>query len=342
MKSTYTKILTVTILLTATSMVLAGGNHAENNATNEQTTSVVRPYRLSDGSVIIPKQTQRQLNIRTTRSVYGDYPKTVELAGKIIPDPNYGGKVQSMIAGRITPPPNGFPTPGESVHKGQLLAYITPDVGPKGMRSLAESRLKRLQALSDTVTRKTLEEAQAAVANEELRASVDGIISTTGIVSGQVVDARQTIFEITNADRFMVEAIAYDTFLLDNIQSANITEGDRQIPLKLLGTARNLREQALPITFVASEGGALPLAIGQAVRIFVQTKQTQQGYQVPASALVKDSANQSIIWVKESPIKYLARTVTILPLDGTSVVVNGLENGDIVVSQSASLVNQIR
>ena len=342
MKSTYTKILTVTILLTATSMVLAGGNHAENNATNEQTTSVVRPYRLSDGSVIIPKQTQRQLNIRTTRSVYGDYPKTVELAGKIIPDPNYGGKVQSMIAGRITPPPNGFPTPGESVHKGQLLAYITPDVGPKGMRSLAESRLKRLQALSDTVPRKTLEEAQAAVANEELRASVDGIISTTGIVSGQVVDARQTIFEISNVDRFMVEAIAYNTFLLDNIQSANISEGDRQIPLKLLGAARNLREQALPITFVVSEDGALPIAIGQAVRVFVQTKQTQQGFKVPASALVRDSANQPIIWVKESPIRYLAHTVTVEPLDGTYVLVGGLENGDIVVSQSASLVNQIR
>src|SRR5574343_2951 len=342
MKSTYTKILTVSILLTATSMVLAGGDHAENNATNEQTTSVVRPYRLSDGSVIIPKQTQRQLNIRTTRSVYGDYPKTVELAGKIIPDPNYGGKVQSMIAGRITPPPNGFPTPGESVHKGQLLAYITPDVGPKGMRSLAESRLKRLQALSDTVPRKTLEEAQAAVANEELRAPVSGTIATTGIVAGQVVDARQLVFEVVNPDAFLVEATAYEPSIIAKIESANIVVNDQVIPLIYVGAAKSLREQALPVTFAAADAALSQLAIGQPVRVYVQMRQKQEGYKVPAGALVKNAANQTIVWVKENPIRFKPHPVVETPLDGASVVVNGLEPGDVVVSKSASLMNQVR
>lgn len=316
-----------------------GHSHGEGEATFQGANA---PKRLADGSVYLPKIAQRQLGIRTALVQFGEFPRTIELSGKVIHNPNYGGKVQAMVAGRITPPPKGFPVPGQLVKQGDLLAYITPEIGPANTRSLAESRLKRLQALSDTVPRKVLEEAQAAVANEELRAPVSGTVATTGVVSGQVVEARQLIFEIVNPSKFMVEAIAYEPSVVDNIGSANLNIGDQIIPLKLQGAAKRLREQALPITFLADDEGLSQLAIGQVLRVYVQTKQTIKGFRIPTSAVVRDGSNQSVVWVKEGPQLFSPITVTPEPLDGSDSLVQGLHENDRVASKSASLLNQIR
>ena len=93
-----------------------------------------KPQRLADGDVYMPKVAQRQLGVRTALAIQGSFSQTIELAGKIVPDPNLGGRVQAMVAGRISPPAQGFPVPGQKVKKGELLAYITPDVGPAGTR----------------------------------------------------------------------------------------------------------------------------------------------------------------------------------------------------------------
>ena len=300
------------------------------------------PKRLADSSVYLPKVAQRQLGIRTALAQVGEFPRTIELSGKVIHNPNYGGKVQAMVAGRITPPPKGFPIPGQFVQQGDLLAYVTPEIGPANTRSLAESRLKRLQALSDTVPRKVLEEAQAAVANEELRAPVSGMVATTGVVSGQVVEARQLIFEIVNPNKFMVEGIAYEPTIVNNIGSANLSIGDQIIPLKLQGAAKRLREQALPITFLSDDEGLSQLAIGQVLRVYVQTKQTIKGFRIPTSAVVRDGSNQSVVWVKEGPQLFRPITVTPEPLNGSDSLVQGLHENDRVVFKSASLLNQIR
>jgi multidrug efflux pump subunit AcrA (membrane-fusion protein) len=300
------------------------------------------PKRFADGSVYLPKIAQRQLGIRTALVQVGEFPRTIELSGKVIHNPNYGGKVQAMVTGRITPPPKGFPVPGQFVKQGDLLAYVTPEIGPANTRSLAESRLKRLQALSDTVPRKVLEEAQAAVANEELRAPVSGMVATTGVVSGQVVEARQLIFEIVNPNKFMVEAVAYEPSVLDNIGSANLSIGDQIIPLKLQGAAKRLREQALPITFLADDEGLSQLAIGQVLRVYVQTKQTIKGFRIPTSAVVRDGSNQSVVWIKEGPQLFRPITVAPEPLNGSDSLVQGLHENDRVASKSASLLNQIR
>jgi membrane fusion protein, heavy metal efflux system len=151
------------------------------------------PKRQADGNLFVPKPAQRQLHVMTTPGQFGEYAKTYDLAGKVIMDPNFGGKVQAIVAGRITPGTNGFPLPGQKVNKGDVLAYVTPEAGPGKSRSLAESRLKRLRELSDTVPRKTIEEAEAAVANEELRAPVSwNYFYYRHVVSGQVVQAERS------------------------------------------------------------------------------------------------------------------------------------------------------
>ena len=85
------------------------------------------------------------------------------------------------------------------------------------------------------------------------------------------------------------------------------------------------------------------LAVGQPVRVFVQGKDKVQGIAVPVSSLMKNPANQTIVWVKTAPERFEPRTVTVEPLDGVNVAVtSGLKAGDRVATQGATLINQVR
>ena len=163
------------------------------------------------------------------------------------------------------------------------------------------------------------------------------------MVSGQVLEARETLFEIVNPERMLVEALAFDTAIANDIASAFIAIGEQKLPLKLLGVARSLRDQALPLTF-RGEGSALAtLAVGQPVRVFVQSRRTVTGIRVPAAALLRNPANQTIVWVKTAPERFEPRPVTTEPLDGASVAVtSGLKAGERVAVRAATLINQIR
>jgi cobalt-zinc-cadmium efflux system membrane fusion protein len=145
------------LFLFSSTLVLAGDGHDHGDAPPAASGS--GPKRQPDGSVFLPKPAQRQIGVRTLLVELGELPRTHELAGKVVMDPNAGGKVQAIVAGRVTPGPRGLPLPGQAVKKGEVLAYVTPEVGGNS-RSLAESRLRRLRELSDTVPRKLIEEAK--------------------------------------------------------------------------------------------------------------------------------------------------------------------------------------
>jgi hypothetical protein len=147
---------------------------------------------------------------------------------------------------------------------------------------------------------------------------VSGVIASAHVVAGQVVDARELLFEIVDPSRLRIEALAFDPALAANVGSATLAVGDQRVPLSSSARARSLREQALPLGFRA-QGAALGLAVGQPVRVFVQTKQKVKGIAVPVASLMKNPANQTIVWVKTAPERFEPRTVTTEPLDGVSV-----------------------
>jgi membrane fusion protein, heavy metal efflux system len=335
-------VYTVLIFPLEAVVVYAGPGHGQDNPTVTGF-AVDIPKRQANGFLSIPKSAQRQLSVLTEVIASAEHSRSYDLAGKVVMDPNFGGKVQAIVAGRITPGPKGFPLPGQLVKKGEVLAFVTPEAGPKGTRSLAESRLKRFRELSDTVPRKLIDEAEAALANEELRAPVDGIISTTGIVSGQVVEARQLIFEVVNPTKLMVEALAYDGKLISNISHGTVSVDGSAVNLKYLGGGQALREQALPLTFIADSKDLHGVPVGQALRVIASTKDKVKGWKIPSSSVVRNSSNQSIVWVKKTPEDFEPKVVIYEPLDGIHVIVtSGLVDKDRVVTRSASLINQIR
>ena len=349
--------------------VQAGPGHDHDDASTSATGNA--PKRNADGSLFLPKPAQRQLDIGTMRVQRESLPRVAELSGRIIVDPNAGGRVQSSIAGRLESGPRGLPGLGQAVRKGEVLAHVSPTSGSiersnqlaqlaelRSAKSVADKRLARLRQLEDTVARRDIESAEADVAGlgeritalgaglstrESLVAPVSGVITTANAVAGQLVDARELVFEVVDPTRLRVEAVAYDPALASDVGGASLAVGDGSVPLRFLGAARTLREQALPMHF-AAEGTALgQLAVGQPVRVFVQSRSRVEGLPVPAVALARNPSNQTIVWVKVRTERFEPRVVITEPLDGTRVaVVSGLAPGDRVVTRGATLVNQVR
>jgi hypothetical protein len=342
------------------------------------------PQRLADGSIVLPKLSQRQLQIRTIVAVQSAAPQSIALTGKVIMDPNAGGKVQSAQGGRIAPGSKGLPSLGQWVHQGEVLALVQPAAGPferanqaaqaaelRSNKRLAEQRVARLQQLEGSVPRKEIEAARNEVqslterlnviggslsAAETLRAPVTGVIASANVVAGQVVEARELLFEIVDPNRLRIEALAYDAQLADNIGAAFASPAvGSALPLTFIGAGRMLREQAIPIQFrLATSAPAqaqaqtpaqavAPLSLGQTVQVLVQTKRLINGIVLPATAIVRNAANQDMVWVHAEALRFIPKTVRTAALDGAHVVVqDGVLAGERVVVQGASLLNQVR
>ncbi len=364
-----TSSLGLLIALTGLHTAQAGPGHDHGDA--PAAPSANGPQRQPDGSVFLPKPAQRQLGVRTVVTEAAELPRTVELSAKVLMDPNAGGKVQPLNAGRIEAGPRGLPNPGQVVRKGEVLAYVVPSTAPieranqaaqlaelRAAKSLADKRIARLQELADTVPRKEIEAAESEAASlaarmaavgaglstrEALLAPVSGVIASAHIVAGQVVDARELIFEIVDPSRLRIEALAFDATIASNIGSATMALGNQRLPLTFIGASRSLREQALPLAFRAQGAALDQLAVGQPVRVFVQTKDKRKGIPVPVASLMKNPANQTVVWVKTAPERFEPRTVTTEPLDGVNAAVtSGLQPGDRVATQGATLINQVR
>jgi hypothetical protein len=367
--STLTVVMAAVIALCPATNSWAGEGHDHGGIS--ATPSMNGPQRLPDGSVFLPKSAQRQLVIRTIKVEIADLPKSIELNGKVSMDPNAGGKVQAINAGRVEAGPKGLPNLGSAVRKGDVLAYLVSSLAPieqsnqfaqlaelKAAKSLAEKRLARLRELSDTVPRKDIEAAESDLQSltgrvsavstglnhrEPLAAPVSGVIASSNAVAGQVIDARELVFEIVDPARLRIEALAFDTSLIASVDKAFVAVNNQRIALQFLGAARSLREQALPMNFKAQGEELSALALGEPIRVVIQTKDKVKGMAVPVSALMKNPANQSIVWVKTAAERFTPRTITFEPLDGTRVAVtSGLESGDLIAAQGATLINQVR
>ena len=364
--------LLIAMLLALPILALAHGDESHEEAPAVAVGN--SPQRLPDGSVLLPKPSQRQIGIRTIVAEQKDSPQVVELSGKVIADPNASGRVQPTLSGRLEAGPKGLPSLGQAVRKGELLAYVKPATNPidranqsaqaselRANKAVAEKRVARLAQLEGTVPQKEIESARyelqslterlSAVgaslsSTESLIAPASGVIASVNAVPGQVVDAREVLFEIVDTNQLRVEALAYDAQLVSNIAHANAsTSTGVAINLSLIGAGRLLREQAIPVQFKiqVDSGKAVQLSVGQPVKVVVQTNSTIIGVPIPAAAVVKNASNQDTVWVHGEPENFIAKVVHFVALDGANVTVtDGLKAGDRVVVQGASLLNQVR
>ena len=329
--------------------------------------------RLPDGSVNVPKIAQRRMAIRTVLAPESEAAASVEMPGRVVMDPNASGRVQAAHGGRIEAGPKGLPVAGQSVKRGEVLAYVRHHAEPyalgtqqaqvaelRAQRELAEQRLKRLEGLEGTVPRKEIDAARtdarslaerersisgSLVAREALTAPVSGVIARADLVVGQVVESRDVLFEVVDPARMLVEATTADAKVAARVAGASL-QGVPEVSLRLLGASRSLRDGVLPITFAVSAakpGAALPLAIGQPVTVVAQSTEGIKGVVLPAQAVVRNPSNEPIVWIKSGAERFIPQPVQFRPLDASTVVVTqGLSADNRVVVQGAPLIAQIR
>ena len=329
--------------------------------------------RLPDGSVTVPKIAQRRMGIRTVMARESEAAATVELPGRVVMDPNAGGRVQAAHGGRIEPGPKGLPFAGQKVSSGEILAYVKHHTEPYAManqqsqlselhanRVLAEKRVERLQSLEGTVPRKEIDAARAELqslaereravgdslgSREALVAPVAGVIARADVIAGQVVESRDILFEVIDPARVLVEAVTVDASLLGRIGSANLLSVPG-VTLKLLGGARSLRDGVLPLTFSANadkSGSSLPLAVGQPITVVATLNEKAKGFVLPAQVVVRNPNNEPVVWIKSGAERFIPQPVQFRSLDAqTILVIQGLGADNRVVVLGAPLISQIR
>jgi biotin carboxyl carrier protein len=333
--------------------------------------AAARPTRLADGSLFVPKPSQRVLGITTVLAQATSVPLTVQLTGQVVPEPDAGGRVQAPMAGRLEPGLHGLPRLGQRVRRGQVLGYIAPvassiDRGNQqallaeldSELAIEERKLDRYIQLEGSIPQKDIEAARLSVESLRQRraavsaslytrvpltAPVSGVVSAATVLAGQVVDLRDTLWEIVDPGRLAVEALAYDLSIKGRIASGTaLTMHGHAYPLVHLGAAQQLRSHALPVLFRVADGRA-SLAVGEPVTVLAQLKQTVKGVPLPEQSVVKGATGGALVWVKNSAERFSAKPVEVQPLGaGRVAVVSGLDAGERVVVRGAPLLSQIR
>ena len=347
-----------------------GEDHGNQQAGDSRNSRDI-PQRLPDGSLFVPKTTQRLLAVRTAITSTEDHFKSIELPGRIIPDPNASGYVQSALAGRLSPPPKGFPTLGTRIEKGELLAYVTPpiqaiDVSDMRQKdgellqqiSIVERRVVRFEQLikSGAISKTQLEEAKLELNGllerrtaleqtrrepEALIAPVSGVIAAANTVAGQLAQPNTVIFEIIDSSRLWVEALTFDPIASTTNSSARLSNG-RSIKLTYRGAGFAGRNQAIPVHFAVVDSPE-GLWAGQFVTVYASGTEKYRGIAVPRSAVVRASNGQLVIYDHTAAERFEAREVRVAPLDSERVLVlSGLSEGQRIVTQGAELIDQVR
>lgn len=331
------------------------------------------PSKLPNGEVFLPKTTQRLLEVRTTPVVTEKAQPSIELVGTVIADPAYEGRVQAPMDGQIELGANGVSFVGQKVQAGDVLARLAPAMpvyergtlaqvtaDVDGKLRIAEQKLARLTRISgDYIPQREIDDTKTEIESlreqkrvlepknaerMELIAPVSGIIAVATVRAGQVVSARDTLFEIVDPKQLWIEAIGVPS-TDDDREVAEATAVDAEghsIPLTFVGRAPALRQQALPLLFRVEEPHS-SLGIGGTIKVLVRHGAPVEGFIVPDGAIVRAPNGLAQVWVKVAPERFAPRPVRTVPLDGERVIVTaGLEKGDRVVTEAAGLINQVR
>lgn len=360
------------VVAIAAALLLAGTPQSEAASPTAPTARAAErdvAQRFADGSIFVPKTTQRILAIRTLFTEQAAHAGTVELPARIIPDPTTSGYVQASVSGRLLPPPGGFPQLGTRVAAGDVLALVQPSLNAADLTSqqqqareldqeimLVERKLQRFERLKSVVARAEIEDAtlelqglrarranleQAPTAAEKLTAPVSGVIAAAQAVAGQIAEPNTVIFQIIDPSRYWVEALSFDAHSVIGAARGKFMDGSTAT-LVYRGSGLADRNQAIPIHF-SVEGQAEGIRAGQLLTVLSSTTDERNGIAAPRTSVLRASNGQSLVYEHTNAERFVPREVRTEPLDGDRLlIVSGIEAGKRIVTQGAELLNQIR
>ena len=170
------------------------------------------------------------------------------------------------------------------------------------------------------------------------------MISRVSVVSGQIVEAQSTLFEIVDPEKLWVEAASFDPALAgDIVRATAVTTDGRSLPLRFTGGGLMLQNQAVPLQFDVV-GRVADLQVGKPVTVIIERRNRRQaGIRLPSSAVLHGSTGETIVWERLSAEDFRSRPVNIEPLDGQHIVVtSGLTANMRIVTTDSAMLSQVR
>lgn len=334
------------------------------------------PRRLPDGSLFVPKPAQRVLAIRTIVTSIAEMPVTNRVFGRVIPDPTASGRVQAGIPGKIDPGDLGMFVVGQHVERGQVVSSIVPIINPVDNANIQQQigqidgELRQIGDMLDQASKgeiapltprqvetmrldmMSLRQRRAGIAlvmNDrdtlriQLRAPSTGLIAVSNVVAGQIVEAKDILFEVIDPNRLWVEAAAFDMNVVNNIDGATaVTDSGGSYELTYVGRAPRRRQQAIPVNFKIDKPDAA-LTVGSPVNVFIRGKDKQTGIVLPQRAITTTASGQPIVFEHVSAEKFVPVLVRTEAVDGENAIVqSGLQPGLRIVVDGAGLLGQVR
>jgi len=324
----------------------------------------------------VPKPLQRLFEMRTQRVAATEVPVASSLAGRIVADPQNRGDVEASLLGRIEPPETGLPVLGQAVRKGDLLAYVVPAVGvvdrTQVRREVAQLTTEiRVETESLEILKRfsfvpfrdgKVYQSEQRIAGlhrereallpllqtrEVLRASADGVISSSGAIAGRIVHPGEAVFSIVNPAKLWIEASAPDPTIAASAarvrRASAITPEGQNLALTFVGSGLALKEQSTPLLF-RIDNPPDGLRVGRPVTVAVQSEnRSQRGLPLTRDALTIGADGVQEVWEQSEPEVFLPHVVRIADLDGRSVlIVDGLKEGAHVVVSGVRLLAQLQ
>ena len=350
-----------------------GHEHAdEPTAPMLAATTGSRPARLADGSVFIPKPTQRLLELRTVRVQEGDVSRSLRLAGELVGDPRASAVLQTLQGGRVAGEGGSWPELGARVRRGQVLLRLTPS-GSGGERaataadaarveaelSQARADLARLEGLAGVVSRaevdtqrsrvgslvaqRTALRASLSIGSESLVAPIDGVIASIDAGPGSVVSPGETLLTIIDPARMSVAALAFEPVTAGSVLRASVVLPDGgTLEARLVGVGAQTRGGAVPVRLDLI-GVAPGLVAGRPVTVFLERSATMRGLVLPSAAVIRAPNGEHVVFEKLGAERFMPRPVRIEQVSADRVVVReGVMPQARVVVRGASLIGQIR
>lgn len=219
---------------------------ASNEVPPSEGAPLDHPASLPHASLIeFLKEQQWGVPFATAFAQEGRLIPSVIVSGRITTPPGGSAEVGAPVVGRIGAPPSGFPRPGDTVGKGQLLATLSPSPSsPEGAAraslALAEARARRATAQADLQRAAILlreqaisarayeiaqreaevaEEALAAAARSQalytgadtrgtwpLTAPIAGTVTEVNATPGATASPQDTLFRVINLEQLWIRA----------------------------------------------------------------------------------------------------------------------------------------
>jgi hypothetical protein len=329
------------------------------------------PHRLLDGSLFVPKSSQRLLNVRTVVSRISEVGRTVRMVGQVIADPGTSGEIHASIRGRLEPYRGAWPKVGQKVEAGEVLAWVVPVVNPidRGiiLQQVAQidheiGLIQDRLAANGEASPRELDDARADLANlvrrreaiaavirdrDTLRAPLlapsTGIVAASFAATGQVVDEQQKLFTVVDLKRLWVEAYAYDVAAMGKVLDANAQgAAGGNYHLKFISRGPQLQRQTIPLYFQIDNPDAT-ISVGSLVSVLVETSGERSGVILPRTAVTRNESGQDIVWQHAYPENFVPVPVRTESIDGSNVLIAaGLAPDTHVVVEAADLLNEVR